>query len=553
MISLDLSGIPLLSYLVFLPLVGALCLYLPIFPSKPDSPTDTPPDASKLFFSSSPQITSFVFSFLSFIVSLTIALRFDCESGAFQFKEHYSWIPSFGISYAIGVDGISLVLILLTTILMPLVILASSSIASNQRAYLANMLILETAILGTLVSMDVFLFYVFWEMMLIPMYFIIGLWGGPRRIYATLKFVIYTLSGSVLMLAGLIYIVWQYQAQQNQLTFFLPDLIQFTNLSYRQEIWLFLAFALAFGIKIPLFPFHTWLPDAHVEAPTGGSVILAGVLLKMGIYGFLRFSFPLFPRAVETLAPIIALLGLIGIIYGAMVAWAQTDIKKLVAYSSVSHLGFCVLGLMAFNLVSTTGAIFQMISHGISTGALFLLVGVLYQRRHTREISEFGGLANKLPIFALVFMIFTLSSIALPLTNGFVGEFMILAGSFRVWPWITGAALLGVILSAIYMLTLYLKTMFGEFNEKKNGSLLDMTKQEVATLLPLVVLVFALGLYPKPITQMIESSVDSLIGIIDERKSILEQNEANIEDGKVDESRVARLSVSYADRVVFRE
>jgi NADH-quinone oxidoreductase subunit M len=312
--------------------------------------------------------------------------------------------------------------------------------------------------------------------------------------------------------------------QAGTVSFLLEDLLQ-TNLTLREELWLFGAFALAFGIKVPIFPFHTWLPDAHVEAPTGGSVILAGVLLKMGLYGFIRYAYPLFPRGAEVFAPYIAVLAVIGIIYGALVAWAQTDIKKLVAYSSVSHLGFCVLGFVAFNVVSTTGSILQMLNHGISTGALFLLVGVLYDRRHTRLISEYGGLASKVPLFAFLFLVFTLSSIALPLTNGFVGEFMILAGSFKTFPGLTILALSGVVLGAVYMLTLYMKTVFGELDESKNGELTDVNARELVTFLPLLFLVFYMGIYPKPFTDRIEPTVEAYINGVERRSRSLKQFE----------------------------
>ncbi|MCB0310632.1 MAG: NADH-quinone oxidoreductase subunit M, partial [Bdellovibrionales bacterium] len=351
-------------------------------------------------------------------------------------------------------------------------------------------------------------------------------WGGKRKIYATLKFVLYTVVGSLLMLVAIFYVVWTY-ADQNpgRLTFLLTDILSGTHFTMREELFLFAAFALAFGIKVPIFPFHTWLPDAHVEAPTGGSVVLAGVLLKMGLYGFIRFAYPLFPRAAEVFTPYLAVLAVIGIIYGALVAWAQHDIKKLVAYSSVSHLGYCVLGFVAFNAISTTGSIYQMLNHGISTGALFLLVGVLYERRHTREISEYGGLASKIPVFAFLFMIFTLSSIALPLTNGFVGEFLILVGSFQVMPVLTSIAVLGVVLGAIYMLTLYMRTMFGELDENKNGNLKDVTGMELATFLPLLVLVFYMGIFPGAFLRTMEPSVNAYIKGVHARRDQMMNHE----------------------------
>jgi len=511
---------PLLSSIVFLPLLGAVLLYaLPLFGAGRDS------------HGVRVRAASLTITLVTFALSLLMLGRFDGANPGYQLVERSAWIPSFGVSYFLGVDGISILLVLLTTFLMPIVIVASHSVHSQLRGYLASMLVLETAMLGTLVALDVFLFYVFWELMLAPMYFIIGIWGGKRRVYATLKFVLYTVFGSVLMLVAILYVVWRYYEETNVMTFVLPQLLEATHLSLREEIWLFAAFALAFGIKVPIFPFHTWLPDAHVEAPTGGSVVLAGVLLKMGLYGFIRFAYPLFPRGAEFFAPIIAVLAVIGIVYGALVAWAQTDMKKLVAYSSVSHLGYCVLGFVAFNLVSTSGAILQMINHGISTGALFLLVGVLYDRKHTRLISDYGGLASKVPVFAFLFLVFTLSSIALPLTNGFVGEFMILTGSFQVYPWLTAIAVTGVVLGAVYMLTLYMKTVFGEIDEAKNGDLTDVTRVELATFAPLFVLVFALGVYPQPFIKLMEPTLVSYLSDVKERGARLTLDESGAPDG----------------------
>lgn len=497
----------MLSFLVFLPLVGAILLYLiPIFSPKSD------PQG---------QVTRWFAFGLTMVVFLISAFRllpeFDVSSSKMQFVERTPWISSYGIEYYIGIDGISLWLVLLTTFLMPIVIIASASVHSKVRGYIANMLVLESAMLGTLVALDVFLFYVFWELMLAPMYFIIGMWGGKRKIYATLKFVLYTVVGSLLMLVAIFYLVSKYNLQNGEITFVLEKLISGTTFSLQEEIWLFAAFALAFGIKVPIFPFHTWLPDAHVEAPTGGSVVLAGVLLKMGLYGFIRFAYPLFPNGAVVFAPYIAILAVIGIVYGALVAWAQDDMKKLVAYSSVSHLGYCVLGFIAFNSISTTGSILQMINHGISTGALFLLVGVLYDRRHTRAIADYGGLAGKVPLFAFLFLVFTLSSIALPLTNGFIGEFLILIGSFKAFPTLTIIAVSGVILGAIYMLTLYMKTMFGEIDLAKNGDLSDVNFRELLTFAPLFIAVFFIGIYPQPLIARIQPTVDAYINSVESK------------------------------------
>lgn len=498
----------LLSWTVFFPLIGAVILFLPNFGPKADSQGTF----SRQF--------ALGVTLLTFVFSLFIFQRFS-NTGSLELVERHSWIPQFGITYQLGVDGISIFLFLLTTLLMPIIVLASFSVHDRVRGYLASMLVLETAMLGTLVATDVFLFYVFWELMLAPMYFIIGIWGGKRRIYATIKFVLYTVFGSLLMLVAIMYVVWQYYAQFGTVSFDLGELLK-TRLTLGEEVWVFAAFALAFGIKIPLFPFHTWLPDAHVEAPTGGSVVLAGVLLKMGIYGFLRFAYPLAPHGAEIFAPYLAGLAVIGIVYGAMVAWAQNDIKKLVAYSSVSHLGYCVLGMVALDAVATTGSVYQMLNHGVSTGALFLLVGVLYDRKHTRAIADYQGLASKVPLFAFVFLVFTLSSIALPLTNGFIGEFMILAGSFKTFPILTAIGTLGVILGAVYMLTLYLKTMFGELNTDKNADLVDMSHRELALFVPLFILVFVMGVFPQPILRRIEPSVQHFMAGLEARKLYLD-------------------------------
>ncbi len=495
----------LLSAVIFTPLVGAIWLYL--FPRSRDE--------------NLVRGIALIWSLVTFGLSILILFKFDSTNPLLQLSEKLSWIPSFGVNYGVGVDGISLVLVLLTTFLMPIIVIASNSVHENVRGYLANMLILETAMIGTLFATDAFLFYIFWELMLFPMYFLIGIWGGARRIYATLKFVLYTVTGSVLMLVALLYVAYAHSVETGAMSFTISDLVN-TSLSFKEQFWLFLGFGVAFGIKVPIFPFHTWLPDAHVEAPTGGSVVLAGVLLKMGLYGFIRFAYPMFPLAAQYFTPLIVTLAVIGIIYGALVAWAQHDIKKLVAYSSVSHLGYCVLGWAALNSMSATGSIYQMLNHGISTGALFLLVGVLYDRRHTREISEYGGLASKVPVFAFLFLVFTLSSIALPLTNGFIGEFLILNGSFREFPLATAIAVLGVILGAIYMLSLYMRTMFGEIDEAKNGDLQDIKAHEYATLIPLLIAVFYMGIFPQKILSIIEPSVNHYIAMINERRSGME-------------------------------
>jgi NADH-quinone oxidoreductase subunit M len=513
------GSFPLLSTIIWLPALGALLLYLvPTFKNPLD--TEEPANRARFF--------SFGVTLITFALSLLLLVGFAPNSSV-QFTEQLRWIPAFGIEYSLGLDGISLWLVLLTTFLMPLIVLASYSVETKVRGYLAHMLVLETAMLGTLLALDVFLFYVFWELMLAPMYFIIGIWGGKRKIYATLKFVLYTVVGSLLMLVAIFYVIWSHYKQYGFVTYDLFTLVHHTNLTLTEELWCFAAFALAFGIKVPIFPVHTWLPDAHVEAPTGGSVVLAGVLLKMGLYGLIRFAYPLFPRAAEEFTPLLATLAVIGIIYGALVAWAQKDIKKLIAYSSVSHLGYCVLGFVAFTTTSVSGAIYQMLNHGISTPALFLLVGVLYDRKHTRLIADYGGLASKVPLFAFLFLVFTLSSIALPLTNGFVGEFLILLGSFDTLPVHVCIAIGGVILGAVYMLTVYKACVFGELDEAKNGDLTDVNGRELATFMPLFILVFVMGIFPNLFLKPMEKSIASYVDMVDARRSLLESGKLAID------------------------
>jgi len=446
-------------------------------------------------------------SIAAFIWSLRLFQAFDPGAGEMQFVERIPWMPAFGIGYIVGIDGISLFLVLLTTFLMPLAIVASWPVQERIKEYLFFMLVLETGMLGAFVALDLFLFYVFWEVMLVPMYFLIGIWGGTRRIYAALKFVVYTMAGSLPMLVAIIYLASRY-AHVNQVMIF--DLLQLYNLRLpiSEQIWLFLAFGLSFAIKVPLFPFHTWLPDAHVEAPTAGSVILAGVLLKMGTYGFLRFAIPLFPDAALALTPAIIALAVIGIIYGAAVAMMQADLKKLVAYSSVSHLGFVVLGLFALNLQGIQGGIYQMVSHGLSTGALFLLVGMLYDRRHTRMIADFGGLWYQLPVFSVLFLIVTFSSIGLPGLNGFIGEFLILLGAFSVRPGWTAAAATGVILGAIYMLWMFRRVFFGPITNPENQKLVDLNRRELLILAPIIALILIMGVYPQPFLSRMKPSID---------------------------------------------
>ncbi len=448
---------------------------------------------------------------LVFLISLPILLGFQSGTSAFQFQEKVNWIPSLGIHYHLGVDGISLLMVMLTTFLMPIVILSSwTYIQKRVKEYMIVFLMLETGMLGVFLALDMVLFYIFWEGMLIPMYFIIGVWGGPRRIYAALKFFIYTMFGGVLMLVATITLYFIHYHATGVYSFDFLD-IQSVLLPVRSQFWLFLAFALAFAIKVPMFPFHTWLPDAHVEAPTGGSVILAGVLLKMGTYGFLRFCLTLFPNVSTEFVGLISVLAIIGIIYGALVSMVQPDLKKLVAYSSVSHLGYVMLGIFALTIEGLQGGIIQMVNHGLSTGALFLMVGMIYERRHTRMIADFGGLAKQIPIFASFFMIITLSSIGLPGLNGFVGEFLILLGTFEAHKIFAIFAATGVVLGAVYMLWMYHRVNFGPLDKDENKKLKDLNLREVVVLVPIVLVIFWIGLYPNYFLKKTETSVVDLL------------------------------------------
>src|SRR5438445_4280737 len=436
-------------------------------------------------------------TFAGFLISLPLVSRFQVGRPGYQFEETFDWIPSLGAHYHIGIDGISLLLVMLTTVVGFLAILSSwNAVEDRVKEYYAMFLIMQTGMIGVFVSLDFFLFYVFWELVLVPMYFIIGVWGGPRKLYAAIKFFLYTLAGSVLMLLGILTLYFQYHQQFRAYTFEIADLMKL-DMPLGLQQWVFWAFFIGFAIKVPMFPFHTWLPDAHVEAPTAGSVILASVLLKMGTYGFIRFSLPLVPRASVnvTIVQILAVLSIIGIIYGALVSLMQQDWKKLVAYSSVSHLGFCTLGIFALNPNGIAGSVIQQINHGISTGMLFLIIGVIYERRHTRLISEFGGLATPMPNFAAIYLIISLSSLGMPLLNGFIGEFTILQGAFQVSKAWAAWGSLGVVLGAAYLLWLYQRVMFGPVTQFANEELPDLNAREYATLLPLVALAFWIGVY----------------------------------------------------------
>ena len=485
----------LLSIIVFLPVVGAIVL---LFIDKENH--------------SAIRVVAFAFSLAEFIISLPLFFLFNNATHEMQFQEVLPWIESYGITYHLGIDGISLLLVLLTTFLTVLCILSSwSAITVRVKEYMISFLLLETGMVGAFVALDLVLFYVFWEVMLIPMYLLIGVWGDPkRRIYAAIKFFIYTMAGSVLMLVAILALYFINLKATGVPTFDVLELYK-TVIPVGTQYWLFAAFAVAFAIKVPMFPFHTWLPDAHTEAPTAGSVILAGVLLKMGTYGFIRFAMPLFPNAAMAFLPLICVLAIIGIIYGAMVSMVQADLKRLVAFSSVSHLGYVMLGMFALNMQGVQGSVYQMLNHGISTGSLFLLVGMVYERRHTRMISDFGGLSKVMPVFAAIFMIVTLSSIGLPGTNGFVGEFLILLGAFRSKTAYGVAAATGVILGAAYMLWMFQRVMFGEIKNPENMKLKDLNKREIATMIPMVLLIFVMGIYPKLFFTKMDVSVDQFL------------------------------------------
>jgi len=443
---------------------------------------------------------------VEFVVSAGLWWSFAPEGGM-QFTANIPWMPQWGIAYHVGIDGISLFMVLLTTLTMPLCVLGSwTYITQRERGFYSLLLVLLSGILGVFISLDLFLFYVFWEVMLIPMYFLIGIWGGSNRLYAALKFFVYTFVGSLLMLVAILVTVWMVAAATGILSFSYEHILGNAAAVGGRAPWLFAAFALAFAIKVPVFPFHTWLPDAHVEAPTAGSVILAGVLLKMGTYGFLRFAIPFFPGVAfsPVVSTIAVVLAVVGIIYGALVAMVQPDIKKLVAYSSVSHLGFVMLGIWAATLQSVQGALMVMINHGLSTGALFFLIGMLYERRHTRDIAAFGGIARVVPVFSLIFTLVSLSSIGLPGLNGFVGEFLVLLGSFGRFPWAAGIATTGVIFAAAYLLWALQRIIFNKLDNPDNEKLTDLTPRELAVLAPLLAGILWLGLYPAPVLSRME-------------------------------------------------
>jgi NADH-quinone oxidoreductase subunit M len=503
---------PILSIVTFFPLVGILVI---LFVNKA---------AEKLL-----KRIGFAIMLLEFFISIPLWTAFDSESPKIQFAEMIPWLPDLGINYHLGIDGISLLLIMLATFLGPIVILSIwHAIEKRVKEFVISLLLMQTAMIGTLVSLNLFLFYVFWELMLVPMYLIIGIWGGPRRIYAAVKFFIYTMVGSLFMLVAIFYIYRLGLEQLGEPTLEIFDLynlqipdVRFLGLGVQHL--LFAAFALSFAIKVPMFPFHTWLPDAHVEAPTAGSVVLAAVLLKMGTYGFIRLAMPLFPEAAMDFTPLIMTLSVIGIVYGALVSMVQPDLKKLVAFSSVSHLGFVMLGMVAYNAMGVSGSVLQMVNHGLSTGALFLIVGIIYERRHTRLIADFGGIAKVMPVFAAFFMIVTLSSVGLPGTNGFIGEFLVLLGAYtaafsdsfvytgQLFDWgviLVILATTGVIFGAVYMLWMFQRVMFGKITREENRNLKDLSLREFFVLLPIIIMIFVIGIYPDPFLKKMSVSVD---------------------------------------------
>ena len=492
-----MSEAAMLNWVLFLPVLGMAALLV------------TPRSREDLM-----RGLSLALMVVQFLLVLLLYLQFDSGIAGLQFETRVPWIADWGVYYHVGLDGLNILLVLLTAFLGPLVVAgAFSAVTRDVKLFYSMVFLIQFAMMGTFLAQDLFLFYVFWETMLIPMFLIIGIWGGERRIYATLKFVLYTAFGSILMLAAVIYLVWSLKTQTGVDSFAFADLYG-AELPLDTQVLLFGAFALSFAIKVPVVPLHTWLPDAHVEAPTAGSVILAGVLLKMGTYGFIRFSLPIMPDATHYFLPYALGLAVVGVIYGAMVALMQKDWKKLVAYSSVSHLGFAMVGVFSLNYQGMTGGVLQMVNHGLSTGALFLIVGYVYERRHTRLIADYGGLWSVMPVFAVIFMLMMLSSVGMPVIpgNGFVGEFTVLLGAFQLPQkfWAVLAAT-GIVLGAVYMLWLYQRTMFGKLDKDDNRVLKDLNPREVMTLVPLVVLSFWIGLYPKPFFRILEEPVNRLV------------------------------------------
>jgi NADH-quinone oxidoreductase subunit M len=488
---MNAAGFPLLSLITWLPLVG--CAFL--LAVRGDEET----------IAANARWTALWTSLIVFVISLVLWVKFDQREAGFQFVETLNWLPQYGLNYKMGVDGISVLFVLLSTALTPICILASwESITKNVREFMIAFLILETTMVGMFAALDFVVFYMFFEAVLIPMYLIIGVWGGPRRVYAAFKFFLYTLTGSVLMLLALL-AMWRVAGTTD-----IVVLLK-TNFPPAMQTWLFLAFFASFAVKVPMWPVHTWLPDAHVEAPTAGSVILAGVLLKMGAYGFLRFSVPMLPQAAAYFAPFIFTLSIVAVIYTSLVALAQEDMKKLIAYSSVAHMGVVTIGIFTFNIQGIQGALFQMLSHGVVSGALFLVVGVVYDRIHSREIARYGGLADRMPKYALVFMLFMMASVGLPGTAGFVGEFLVILGALKVNFWLAILGATGMVLGAAYMLYLYRRVVFGSITRDDLKSIMDLTPREIAVFAPLVVLTLWMGIYPSSFTGFFDASVAQMV------------------------------------------
>ncbi len=489
--SVNAAGFPILSLLTWLPLAGGLFIMTV--------------RGEEAVVASNARWAALWTSLIVFAISLVLWLKFDTSDPGFQFKESLAWLPEFGVGYRMGVDGISVLFVLLSTALTPICILASwDAITTRVREYVLAFLVLETMMVGMFSAQDFIVFYMFFEGVLIPMFLIIGVWGGPRRVYASFKFFLYTLAGSILMLLALL-AIWYHAGTTD-----LAVLMQ-TPLPAGMQFWLFLAFFASFAVKVPMWPVHTWLPDAHVEAPTAGSVILAGVLLKMGAYGFLRFSLPMLPQASQQFAPFMFTLGVVAVIYTSLVALAQTDMKKLIAYSSVAHMGVVVIGIFTFNAQGLQGALFQMLSHGIVSAALFLCVGVVYDRIHTRDIARYGGLAQRMPAYAIVFMVFTMASVGLPGTAGFVGEFLVLVGAFKVSLYLAYLGSFGMILGAAYMLYLYRRVIFGVITRDDLRGILDLSPREVAIFAPLILLTLWMGIYPSSFTQFFDATVHAMV------------------------------------------
>jgi NADH-quinone oxidoreductase subunit M len=498
-----MTTLPILSLVTFLPLVGAVFIFT--IRGEPD------------IVARNARNVALLTSVTTFLLSLGLWFNFDSSNPGFQFEERAVWMPAFNIAYHMGVDGISMLFILLSTVLTPLCVLASwKSIAVRVKEYMIAFLVMETTLVGTFCALDLVLFYLFFEGVLIPMFLIIGIWGGPRRVYSAFKFFLYTLAGSVLMFVALLTMYFKAGTTD------LPALMQF-DFPVGLQIWLWLAFLAGFAVKLPMWPVHTWLPDAHVEAPTAGSVILAGVLLKFGGYGFLRFSLPMLPEASIVFTPLIFVLSIIAVIYTSLVALAQEDMKKLIAYSSVAHMGYVTVGAFTMTVQGIEGAIFQMLSHGIVSAALFLVAGVVYDRVHSREIAVFGGLVHRMPAYAFAFMLFMLAAIGLPGTGGFVGEFLVLLGAFRVNAWVAALAATGTILGAAYMLYLYRRVIFGQLTKEHLRTLLDLSPREIGVFAPLLVIVIWMGVYPKPFLDVMHASVNNLVEKVEDARAGINQ------------------------------